>query len=80
MKPEEIIIRAIKAEAKLKPKEKIFAGYISMTYEEFASKLNTKKLSKDEKRLVQDRLKTMLKMFNENATYRQQMMKLAGEG
>ena len=78
MKPEQIIINAIKAEAKIRPKEKIFFGPIAYTYERFAEMLSTKRLSRKQKKLVKTHLKALLRMFETSKKYREQCMKFAG--
>jgi hypothetical protein len=77
-KIEQIIIQALKVEALQKPNEKIIAGKEIFTYREFAEILNSHKLQKNHKKLVEVFLKSAVKMFNENPTYRQHIMKLAG--
>jgi hypothetical protein len=77
-KVEEIIIQALKAEALQKPNEKIIAGKEILTYREFAEILDSKKLQQNHKKLVDAFLKSAVKLFNENPTYKQHIMKLAG--
>ena len=78
MKEVEIIVKALKAEATQKPNEIIYAGRESFTYKEFIAMLNTKRLQKNHKKLVETFLQSARKMFNENSTYRLKMMQLAG--
>jgi ClpP class serine protease len=76
----ELIIRALKLEAQQKPNERIFVGFKSYTYAEFAKMLNDhKKLNKTDKQFIKSFLDTSLKLFKENPTYRQRILKLAGE-
>lgn len=75
-----VIIKAITAEAKHKPKERIFIGFKSYTYEEFASIINHKrKLDKRTRDAVEDFINRAVKMFNENEEFRKRMLLLAGE-
>jgi len=78
LKEVEIIVKALKAEATQKPNEIIYAGPESFTYKEFVALLNSKKLQKNHKKLVESFLQSARKMFNENPTYRLKMMQLAG--
>jgi hypothetical protein len=78
-KVEQLIIQALKAEAAQKPNEKIIAGKEIFTYREFVEVLNSHKLQKNHKKLVEAFLKSAVKLFNENPTYRQKILKLAGE-
>jgi hypothetical protein len=76
----EIIIRALKLEAQQKPNERIFVGFKSYTYAEFVNMLNNhKKLNKTDKQFIKNFLDASLKLFKENQTYRQKILKLAGE-
>jgi hypothetical protein len=77
----EIILRAIRAEARLKPKELVILGRRVFTFEEFAEKLNAEeKLPKEDKTLIKAWMKNTLKMFKENEAFRVQMLSLAGAG
>jgi len=78
LKEVEIIVKALKAEATQKPKEIIYAGRERFTYKEFVAMLNSKKLQKNHKKLVESFLQSARKMFNENPTYKLKMMQLAG--
>jgi hypothetical protein len=75
----EIVIRALKMEAQLKPSEKIYAGWVELTYEEFGKMLDAKRLQRNHKKLVESIVQTSLKMFRENPVFRERMLKLAGE-
>jgi hypothetical protein len=77
-----IIIKAIKLEASLKPNEKIYIGQKSYTYAEFANMLNNhRKLSKDGKQTVKAFLESCIKLFRENQDFREKIFSLAaGEG
>ena len=75
MKPEQIIINSIKVEAKIRPKEKIFFGPISYTYEQFAEMLSTPRLSRKQKKLVKNHLNTLIRMFETSEKYREQCMR-----
>jgi hypothetical protein len=77
-KVEQLIIQALKVEALQKPNEKIIAGKEVFTYREFAEILNSHKLQKSHRKLVDAFLKSAVKLFNENPTYKQHIMKLAG--
>jgi len=77
LKEVEIIVKALKAEASQKPMEIIYAGRETFTYEEFVGMLNSRKLQKNHKKLVESFLQSARKMFNENPTYRQKIMQLA---
>jgi hypothetical protein len=78
MKEIEIIVKALTAEALQKPDEKVIAGKEIFTYKEFAAMLNSKKLQKNHKRLIESFLQSAQKMFKENPSYRQKIMQLAG--
>jgi len=80
MKEVDIIIRALKAEAMVKPDEKIFVGRESFTYAEFAGMLGTEKLQRNHRKFVENFLNSAKKMFKENPVYRQKMIQLAGVG
>ena len=74
-----ILIKALKAEAKMKPDEKIKIGWRFFTYEEFAEILDSRgNPSNEEKGLLESFIDNALKMFRENPVYRQKMMALAG--
>jgi len=73
-----ILTKAHRAEATQNPNEIIYAGRESFTYKEFVAMLNSKKLQKNHKKLVESFLQSARKMFNENSTYRLKMMQLAG--
>ena len=75
---EEIIINAIKAEAKIRPDDKIHFGPINFTFKQFAGMLNNRKLPRKEKKLVKTHLKTLINMFNTSEKYRAQCLSLAG--
>jgi hypothetical protein len=74
----EIITKALIAEALQKPEEKIIAGKQVFTYREFAQILQSQKLQKNHKKIVDAFLKSAVKLYNENPTYKQQILKLAG--
>ena len=79
MSERDILIRAFKAEARMKPKEKIILGRKVYTFEEFASMLGSgRRLPKEERNLVRSFVDNALRMFRENPAYRQKMMSLAG--
>lgn len=78
MDEKEIVILALKEEAKHKPKEKVFFGEYVYTYEQFVEMLNRRKLKKEEKRIVQGFLNNAVRMFKENPAFRSKMMQLAG--
>jgi hypothetical protein len=78
MREIEIIIKALCLEALQKPNEKIIVGRETITYREFAEMLRSKRLQSNHRKLVDAFLKQALKMFNENPTYREHIMKLAG--
>jgi len=81
MRETEIIVKALKLEARQKPNGRIYVGLKSYTYSEFAEMLdNHKKLSKTERQLVENFLNASLKLFRENQAYREKILKLAGEG
>jgi hypothetical protein len=77
-KVEQIIIQALKAEALQKPNERIIAGKEVLTYRQFAEILDSKKLRQNHKKLVDAFLKSAVKLFKENPTYKKHIMKLAG--
>ena len=77
MKPEQIIINAIRAEAKIRPNEKIFFGPVTYTFEEFAKMLNGPS-NRKEKKIVKNHLKTLIRMFETNDLYRKQVLSFAG--
>jgi hypothetical protein len=80
MREVEIIVKALKLEAQQKTGQRIFVGRKSYTYAEFVEMLdNHEKLGKDEKQFIENFLKTSLKLFKENQTYREKILKLAGE-
>ncbi|MEM1589682.1 MAG: hypothetical protein QW175_04640 [Candidatus Bathyarchaeia archaeon] len=80
MDEKKILIKALTVEAEQKPNERIFIGFKSYTYKEFASMLNhNKKLDKQTRKLVQNFINQALKMFRENEEFRKKMMMLAGE-
>jgi len=80
MRELDIIVKALKLEAQQKPNERIYVGFKSYTYAEFAQMLNNhKKLAKAEKEFVENFLKTSLKLFKENKAYREKILTLAGE-
>jgi hypothetical protein len=75
-----VIIKALRIEAQRKPNERIYVGFKSYTYAEFVEMLdNHKSLTKAEKEFIENFLKTSLKLFRENQTYREKILKLAGE-
>ena len=78
MKEVEIIIKALRIEALQKPEEKVMAGKEVFTYREFAEMLNSKKLQKNHRKFVESFLQSAIKMFNENPTYKQKVLQLAG--
>jgi hypothetical protein len=73
----EIIIKALRVEAMQKPNEKIIAGKEVFTYKEFAEMLNSKKLQKNHRKMIQAFLNSALKMFKENPTYKRKILQLA---
>ena len=75
-----IIVKALRIEAMQKPMEKIFVGFRTYTYAEFAEMLNNhKNLNKAERQLVKDFLDKSLKTFKENQAFREKILELAGE-
>ena len=79
MSEREILIRAFKAEARMKPDERIKLGWNLYTYREFADMLGSgEDLSKEEKNTLKSFVDNALKMFRENPAYKQKMMSLAG--
>ena len=78
MNEKQIVVLALKEEAKHKPKEKVFFGERVYTYEEFVEMLNRRKLKREERKIVQGFLKNAVKMFKENEAFRSKMMELAG--
>ena len=74
----EIIIKALRAEASQKPNEIIYAGREKFTYKEFASMLNSGKLQKNHKKLVESFLNSAIKQFKQNEAFRHKMLNLAG--
>ncbi|MEM2281439.1 MAG: hypothetical protein QXZ68_05565 [Candidatus Bathyarchaeia archaeon] len=79
MREIEIIIKALKVEAESKPNERIYLGFKSYTYKEFANMLNNhRKLDKETRKLVEDFLDNALKLFRQNSEFRNKMLKLAG--
>lgn len=80
MDEKKILIKALKLEAQHKPNERIYVGFKSFTYKEFACMLeNNSRLDKETKKVVDNFLKQALKMFRENHEFRNKMMTLAGE-
>jgi hypothetical protein len=81
MRELDIIIKALKLEARQKPNERIYVGFKSYTYSEFVEMLNHhKKLDKAKKEFVESFLNASLKLFKENKAYREKILRLAGEG
>lgn len=79
MRDVDIIITAFKMEARSKPNEKIIFGWRVYTFKKFVGLLDqNRKLEKEEKKIVKNFLKTSLKMFKENKSYRMRMLNLAG--
>ncbi|MEM1523527.1 MAG: hypothetical protein QXU69_10880 [Thermofilaceae archaeon] len=76
MNIEELILRAVEAEAKLKPNEKVFIGAREYTYAEFAKLL--KKNDRSSKKLVEDFLSIAVKLFKENDDFKKRVLSLAG--
>ena len=74
----EIIVKALRAEASQKPNEIIYAGRESFTYKQFASMLNSEKLQKNHKKLVESFLNSAVKQFKQNEAFRHKMLGLAG--
>lgn len=79
MSAERIIINAIKAEARIRPDEKIFFGPLSYTFKEFAGMLNDRRLPRRERKLVKTHLKTLMRMFETSETYRKQVLSFSGD-
>jgi len=76
-----IIVKALKLEALSKPDEKIYIGSRVYTYREFAGMLNDRgKLDKTDRRFVESFLKASVKMFKKDQSFRERMLRLAGEG
>jgi hypothetical protein len=76
-----VIVKALKLEALSKPDEKIYVGSRVYTYREFAGMLNDRrKLDKTDRRFVESFLKTSVKMFKKDQSFRERMLRLAGEG
>ena len=79
MSEREILVRAMKAEARMKPDTKIRLGWSFYTYREFADMLGSnEELSKEEEGRLKSFMENALKMFRENPAYRDKMMDLAG--
>ena len=73
-----ILTKALRAEATQKPNEIIYAGRESFTYKEFVAMLNSKKLQKNHKKLIESFLNSAVKQFKENELFRHKMLGLAG--
>jgi len=74
MKPKEIILNAIRLEAKTKPNEHIIVGSQVFTFEEFARISNGG--TKAQRRIVKSFLKKAVKLYESNTTFRMQMLKV----
>lgn len=79
----DIVICALKMEAKSTPNKKIFIGQKQMTYRALATKLeqkftDKKKLPKSEDKFITNFVASSVKMFEMNPTFRTKMMELAG--
>jgi len=74
----ELIIRAIKIEASLKPNEKLIIGEHVFTYSEFAEILSKKHNSKDERKLIDTFLKQAEQLFKNNIEFKNKILELAG--
>jgi uncharacterized protein YggL (DUF469 family) len=74
----DIITRALKLEASQKPNEIIYAGREKFTYKQFVGMLNSGKLQKNHKKLVESLLNSAIKQFKENEVFRNKMLDLAG--
>lgn len=79
MKELDIIIKAVKLEAKSKPEEKIFIGTKVFTFKQFADMINNhNSLKREDRKIIKACLNNFVKMFRENKVYRSKMMLLAG--
>jgi len=74
----ELIIRAIKIEASLKPNEKLIIGEHVFTYSEFAEILSKKHNSRDERKLIKMFLKQAEQLFKNNMEFKNKILELAG--
>ncbi|MEM2374219.1 MAG: hypothetical protein QXI11_07235 [Thermoproteota archaeon] len=74
----ELIVRAIKIEASVKPNEKLIIGEHVFTYSEFAEILSKKHNSKDERKLIDTFLKQAEQLFKNNMEFKNKIMELAG--
>lgn len=79
MEPLKIIVEAIKIEAKRKPDERIYYGTRSMTYREFAEKVDKVIEKNDNDSFIKDFLAYALKKFNDNPSFQKAMKSIVGE-
>jgi len=75
-----VIVKALKIEAMRKPNERIFVGFKTYTYAEFAEMLSGQKnLSKADKQLIKSFLEDSVKIFKESQLFRLKILELAAE-
>lgn len=80
MDEHELIIKALKIEASIKPNDKIIIGNIVLTYKELSEMLdNIDKIDPVVKRFIVNFLKTSLRMFRECEEFRKMVISLVGE-
>jgi len=78
MNVRKLIIMAVKAEASVKPNEKLIIGEHAFTYSEFAEILSKKHNSKDERKLIDTFLKQAEQLFKNNIEFKNKILELAG--
>lgn len=74
----DLIIKAVKIEASVKPNEKIIIGEHVFTYSEFAEILSRRHNSKTEKKIICMFLKQAEQLFKSNPEFKNKILELTG--
>jgi hypothetical protein len=82
LKTRDVVICALKMEAKQNPKKKLIIGQKVITYRELAAKLIIKyekkeKLPRQEDKIINNFVNSSIEMFNSNPIFRTKMLELA---